>query len=429
MNILITAAKAITIKNLISNKKARQIGSLYVSMILGILLGIGVSVATTRLLDPSQFGDLKFLQSLFSFAVIFPTLGIFYSGSTLIAQNKNVNIKHQLIGNLLIYAAVISALFIIAIFIFSFFQDRIFNNQLGAIIRVISPLIFVFPLQICLENIMQGDNRIYELSIFRVSPQICYLVCIMIFNFFIPLSTTSALAIQLISFAIIIMIAIFRLDPSLGNMLENLTIIWRTNRTYGFPVYLGAISGVATSYLGGLAIGYFIDNTNVGLYALAQTVTLPLAIIPTSAGTALYKEFANVSAIPKKATAVTLLLSISALLFFCLIIKKVVLMLYSIDYIAAVQLSYGLAIGSTLRGFGDYFNRFLGSHGRGKQLRNGAIVTGISNIVGYIVLVYYFGVNGAVITNVVSYFIYLSMMYYYYNKFRQEVCAKQIVCQ
>jgi O-antigen/teichoic acid export membrane protein len=221
------------------------------------------------------------------------------------------------------------------------------------------------------------------------------------------------------------MIAIFRLDPSLGNMLENLTIIWRTNRTYGFPVYLGAISGVATSYLGGLAIGYFIDNTNVGLYALAQTVTLPLAIIPTSAGTALYKEFANVTAIPKKATAVTLLLSISALLFFCLIIKKVVLILYSIDYIAAVPLSYGLAIGSTLRGFGDYFNRFLGSHGRGKQLRNGAIVTGISNVAGYIVLVYYFGVNGAVITNVVSYFIYLSMMYYYYNKFRQEVCVNQ----
>jgi O-antigen/teichoic acid export membrane protein len=429
MNILITAAKAVTIKNLINNKKAKQIGSLYVSMIIGILLGIGVSVATTRLLDPHQFGDLKFLQSLFSFAVIFPTLGIFYSGSTLLAQDKNENIKHQLIGNLLIYAAVISAIFIIGIFIFSFFQSRIFNNQLGETIRVLSPLLFIFPLQICLENIMQGDNRIYELSIFRLSPQICYLLSMAIFNFFIPLSTTSALAIQLITFAVIIIIAIVRLQPTLGNMLENLAIIWKANRTYGFPVYLGAISGVATSYLGGLAIGYFIDNTNVGLYALAQTVTLPLAIIPTSAGTALYKEFANVAAIPKKATAITLLLSMSALLFFFLIIKKVVLILYPIDYLAAVPLSYGVAIGSTLRGFGDYFNRFLGSHGRGKQLRNGAVVTGVSNVVGYIVLIYYFGVKGAVITNIVSYFIYLSMMYFYYIKFRREFCTNKIVSQ
>ena len=58
--------KKINFKNLIENKKAKQVSALYGSMVFGILIGIGVSVVNTRLLGPQQYGDLKFLQNLYA---------------------------------------------------------------------------------------------------------------------------------------------------------------------------------------------------------------------------------------------------------------------------------------------------------------------------------------------------------------------------
>lgn len=421
MNKTITAIKNIDIKNIVKRKKVKQVSSLYISMMLGIIVGIVVSVVNTKLLGPQQYGDLKFLQNLFSFVVTFLTLGLFVSGSRLLAQRKNKTIRNQLIGNLLILAAFISIILIVALFIFSFFEERIFHNELGRIIRIFSPLLFVFPFQLCLENIMQGDNRIYELSAFRLGPGVLYIVAALSFNYLVPLSLTSALASQLGALAAIILTMIIRFKPKFVNIKKNTLIICEENRTYGFQVYIGILAGVASAHLGGLSIGYFIDNTNVGFFSLALATTAPLTMIPSAVGTTFFKDFANINYIPQKATVVTLVLSICALLLFTLVIKKVVLLLYSQEYSAVVPLAYIVSIGCIFHGFGDYINRFLGAHGKGKQLRNSAIAVGISNVVGYIVLVYAFGVKGAAITSSISGLIYFGMLYLFYCKFKKEL--------
>ena len=89
------------------------------------------------------------------------------------------------------------------------------------------------------------------------------------------------------------------------------------------------------------------------------------------------------------------------------------------EYIAVVPLAYIVSTGSILHGIGDYINRFLGAHGKGKELRNGAFAVGVSNILGYIVLVHIFGTKGAAITTMISGFIYCYMMYFYYMKYRK----------
>ena len=165
------------------------------------------------------------------------------------ALKKNEAIKHQLIGNLLILSSAVSVALIIGLFIFSFFEEQIFNNELGSIIRICSPLLFVFPLQLCLQNIMQGDNRIYELSVFQIGPRILYIIGAISFNYFVPLSLTSALAIQLLALALIILVMIVRFKPKFVNIRKNFSIIWQENKTYGFQVYIGILAGVATAHL------------------------------------------------------------------------------------------------------------------------------------------------------------------------------------
>ncbi|MHA1344071.1 MAG: lipopolysaccharide biosynthesis protein [Promethearchaeota archaeon] len=147
---------------------------------------------------------------------------------------------------------------------------------------------------------------------------------------------------------------------------------------------------------------------------------MPLTMLPSAVGTTFFKDFTNRNSIPKKASVFTLIGSISSLLIFVMLIKKVILLLYSPAYEAVVPLVYIVAPGCMFHGIGDYINRFLGAHGKGKELRNGAFVVGISNILGYTVLVYMFGTKGAAITKMTSGLIYCCMMYFFYVIFRKN---------
>ena len=67
-------------------------------------------------------------------------------------------------------------------------------------------------------NMLQGDKRIYELSVFRLSPQILYLVAASSFNYFVPLDLISVLAIQLGVFALSVIAISFFLKPKFINI-------------------------------------------------------------------------------------------------------------------------------------------------------------------------------------------------------------------
>ena len=106
---------------------------------------------------------------------------------------------------------------------------------------------------------------------------------------------------------------------------------------------------------------------------------------------------------------------------FIILIKKVVLILYSTEYLPVLSIAYIISIGSIFRGFGDYLNRFLGAHGKGKEIRNSAIANGVTNIFGYTFIVCVFGVMGAAFTKTTADIIYWLMMYYYYKKYKKSL--------
>ena len=82
-----------------------------------------------------------------------------------------------------------------------------------------------------------------------------------------------------------------------------------------------------------------------------------------------------------------------------------------------VPLAYYTSIGAIFHGLGDFFNRFLAAHGKGKQLRNSNFQIGIVNLLGYILLVDIFGVYGAAITRLLAGIVYFSIMLFYYLKY------------
>lgn len=265
---------------------------------------------------------------------------------------------------------------------------------------------------------MYGTNKIYEVSFLQIGNKFLFLIILSFFNIFYLPTIISTMSIQYISLLSLIIVLTFLLKPKFKQIRINIVRLFQENKTYGFPVYIGTIASVASSKLGGIFIGFYIDTLHVGFFSLALAITSPLILVASSAGNAFYKEFANSDRIPKKATIITILSSLIVLVLFYFLIDKAIHLLYSKDFNAVIHLSYFLAIGSVLQGLGDYFNRFIGAHGLGRYNRNTAIFVGTFNIIGYIFLTKYFGINGAVFTSIFSSTLYLSIMLYFYEKYK-----------
>lgn len=391
-------------------KSAKQAVSLYTSMLIGIVLSILVSVLNTRLLGPEGYGDFKFLQNLFTFSITFLTLGIFVSGSRLIASISTEYEKRQIYGGLVLFIVVLYAVLVIGFFGFSYVQGDIFQDDLGDIIRLCLPLMFIFPMRICLENVLKGDNRIYELAIFRVAPTAIYLVIAYLMHMVVGLSVEKAIIIHMCAVAIASIIIILRSSPSFFKISKTIKMVFEENKVYGFNVYLGVLASVATTTLGGISLGYYIDNVSVGYFMLAMTMTQPLTMVSTSIGVSMFKRFANSEIIGTKVFLTTLVFSISSLVVYLLIIEDVILFLYAEEFFTVVSLCSIMAIGATFQGIGGLVNNFVCAKGYGRLARNTAFARGVVNVIGYTVGVNYYGLQGAQYTVLISGLVYMLIM-------------------
>ncbi len=388
---------------------------MYSAMLTGICLSVLVSVLNTRLLGAEGYGDFKFIQNLFTFTVTCITLGVFVSGARLIASETNSVDKKRLYGGMLFFIVLIYVFLAVGFYLFSYIQADIFKKDLGGAIRLCLPLMFAMPMIICSENVLKGDNRIYELALFRVMPTAIYLVFAYLTHVLLSLTVEKALIINMSSAAIVSAVVMYRSYPSFTNIKSTVVRIYEESKSYGFNVYLGVVASVATTTLGGISLAYYIDNVAVGYFMLAMTMTQPLTMVSTSIGLSLFKRFANTDVIGYKAFLATCLISFSSLLVYLLIIEDVILFLYSDDFLPVVSLCLVMAVGATFQGIGGFINNFICARGYGRIARNTAFVRGAINITGYTVGVTYFGLQGASYTVLSSGMIYMLIMLLSYH--------------
>ena len=139
-------------------------------------------------------------------------------------------------------------------------------------------------------------------------------------------------------------------------------------------------------------------------------------MLPGIVGTTYFKKFASMSKIPSNVLKVTLLLTLLACFLFIIMIQPLVKFLYSESYSMVGVYSSWMAVGFCIHGIGDMLNRYLGSHGLGKPIRNSSYVCGLFRVIGFTLLVYMWDINGAITTTVLSSLVYTSIMIYYYCK-------------
>ena len=180
---------------------------------------------------------------------------------------------------------------------------------------------------------------------------------------------------------------------------------------------LDFLFNTGSSALGGLLISYFgINNAGVGFYSLALTITEPLGFIPNVIATTHYKEFSTRTSVSRKLIMTTLSVTLVAMAACWILVGPFIKYFYGNEFQSVIALTYVVSFGVIMNGFADFFNRFLGSHGQGKALRNSAIIVGIFTMIFNISLIPLFGETGAAYTLICSGLIYILAMILFYRR-------------
>ena len=403
------------------SKHNKQVVVLYASSVIGMLIGVLNSVINTRFLTPNLYGDVRYVQNLISFVSSLLLFGFFTSGSRLLALSKDEQYSRQIRGilcTILAITIVVLMFTMTALYVASRIQGK---ENLSLLYLIAIPCCGNVLMLNYVNTTAQGDNHISRIAAARLLPSGFY--CILSYIIYHNFGATPAKMLALFngSAVVILFLIIASTKPSFTHLKESFALLKEENKKYGFNVYIGSLVGVSTGYLAGITLGQFCDdNANVGFYTLAATLATPLAMLPSIIGTTYFKQFASQSRIDRKVLFGSIGLTIVSCILFIVIIKYIVLFLYNESYYCVAKFASWIAVGTCMHGLGDMFNRFLGAHGQGKQLRNGAIACGIVLVTGSFVLVYFYQVYGAIITKIISSGVYLGMMVYYYVVFAKQ---------
>jgi len=380
----------------------------------------------TRYLGPLAYGDFKFLQNFFALAVVVFNFGFFQAGNRALVLNNNLQKAREYYGAELVILGILFILMSVAVLLYAFFDPNIKEKGIQGIFLFYIPFSWVFLLVSYFEVLFQADNRIELLAKSRLFPRLGFFAAVLIVYFFLFNKDGNRLFILSIFYLftniVVYLYIISKIQVSFKNLRERIKEIVHYNKTFGFNVYVGSLSSTGFSQLTSVLISYFAtNNSGVGFFSLALTIVAPLGLIPNVVATTHYKDFSTRTSIPKKLLLVTVGLSISALVLTFLLVQPFITYLYGPDFKPVISLTYIVSFGVILSGFADLINRFLGSHGKGKALRNTAFVVGFSLMALNFDLIPKFGETGAAYAQLFSGFIYVIFMYWYYKKLVRDL--------
>ena len=375
------------------------------------------SVLTTKLLGPSLYGDYKFVQTLWALLTILSTLGFVQSGSRVILLETNPTNAKKIIGVVLVLALIMGIVVGLFTLIIANPVDRFFHTHVALIIMALSPLIIGLTLRDALLLILQSTNQITLMAALEFFPSFLYIFCLYGVSKMLSITTGITLAIQQMTILGTVIVIILVVKPHIGSFWFYIQKIREENKKYGFPIYMGILATTATSYINRLSISYWVDNTAIGFFSLASTITEPLRLIPNAAAISSFKSFSIQEKISKKILWFAIISSLFCLVAALLLIDPVLKLFYSKGFSSVGPMAKILVFGAIAQGFGDFINRFLGAHGKGKNLRNVAYLVGIINVLGFIFLTPFLGVNGVVITTVIACLSNFIFMFISYKRF------------
>ena len=397
--------------------------------IIGIPLGIVTSMILTNYLGAKLFGDYSYLNGIFTFAMVIFNFGFIHAANRALVLNESEEKAKEIYGSSFILLLLLFVIMSVCLIFFGYFDSNIKNKGLYTVFIYLIPFGLINLLTGYFETLFQADNRMKALVFIRFYPKIgFFLSSLLIYFLFRNINLDKLLFVYffyLLTYIVVYILALWKIKPSFTNLIYNIKFLWEHTQNYGFDVYIGSIFAVGLANLATIIISnYDPSNSNegVGFFNLALTFTAPLALIPNIIATTHYKEFAGLQKIPIKLFKTTILLTLGSLIALWGLISPFINLFYGKEYDATIELTLILSLGIALHGMADFFNRYLGAHGKGKMLRNSSVLVGLSLLITNFLFIPIWHEKGAVFARLISGIIYLfTMIYFYYKYMKKEI--------
>ena len=395
------------------SKGLRQVLMLYAATFLGAVLNFIASKINTDALNTVEYGNVRFVMNiiqLLSWVVLF---GWFMSGSRLLALSNDKKRSARIRGAMIVFL-------LVAVFLLMLLTSSV---GLCYVNRPELKLLFFCSLPVCLYPLLtnymnttaQGDNHIVRLSLARVLPVFCFIiVALLVYPRLDAVDSKTVLYLHWGVCSLVLVGIIISTKPSFRSLKPVFADLQKENKEYGIQLYWGSLAMVATNYLSGVTLGLFnSDNANVGFFTLGLSLAQPISYLPGIVGTTFFKRFVHEQRIPSKVFLLTIAMTALSCFGFILLIDPVV-SLYDSSYFVVGSYAKWMAVGFSIHGIGDMINRFLGSHGQGRDIRNSSFACGSVKIIGSVLFVWLWNVSGAILTVLLSSFVYAISLYYNY---------------
>ena len=157
------------------NKNSKQATVLYVSTLLGVLVGMLVSILNTRNLAPSEYGDVRYVNNIIQMLSGVFLLGYFVTGSRLLAVAKSKEEAAQIRGGLVTILGLTIALMMVCMVVCALIHHYILHREYAWLFYPAIPVCGSMLLLNYMNTSAQGDNSIYSIALARLLPSAIYL--------------------------------------------------------------------------------------------------------------------------------------------------------------------------------------------------------------------------------------------------------------
>jgi O-antigen/teichoic acid export membrane protein len=315
----------------------------FISNILVLGLGIGVSVLTARWLGTAAKGVLSMTATVISLFLIMIDLGIGAANTYFIGKSKR-DISTILGSNILIIifeCFVVTLVFIFGrnsnLFIFQF----LFKGLSGWILIITLFTIPIASLKAALTNILLGMEQYANYNKLNILFQVFNFTSIFIFLICFN-SIISVLIANITAMLAVILCQTFLLSRRKIKIKFSF-FVFNNMLRYGIKAQLSNFVQFFTYSLDILIINFFRDKAQTGLYSIAVTLATMMWQIPGTIATIIYPSISNsydieyIKDITNKTTRIAIVVVVLFCIILALISAPLILLVYGADYRGSIN--------------------------------------------------------------------------------------------
>lgn len=372
----------------------------------GVMLGSSfvTSIMTARALGAAGKGHLALLLQVPALLVALLSMGISNSTVYYVGQRKRT-VGESFSDSMLVIATVTLIGIPAAIVSLNLIRsvEPVGNRTLG-LASLIIPLSLI---TLALSGLLTGTGKVEKLAARQAEGSLVGLVLIGVAFASGMLSVRTAVWVSVLSTLISTLLLLWPLLQELKStiVMPSLKRI-REMVGYSLKAHVSSLAGLLNRRQDVVLLGALSTASEVGIYSIGVALSELLWNIPGSIGVpliarSLQRSEEEGAAVAAQAARVTLLMMLLITVAFALVIRPLVALVYTRDFINASWVYLLLIPGTVIYGLGTVLMNYLVAHGR-LFPRAAMAVTG-ANLALNLALIPFFGMYGAAIASTVSY--------------------------